>query len=429
MFCTLPKRQLQAEDKQVIETFGLPSEDISIRVVYDLGAVLPVWQALQPSHNLFLQTDYLMALQTHPAARLKFCYLVFYRKEVPIGISYNQIFYVDASESVQEKDTSEVQKRACLLDMMRRSVRGWFIRRSNFDLLVCGNILLTGQYGYHFPDMEQTEQVQLVQQSLDILPRILKEQLNQNITINFLKDYAVETAEPQNTTLKKAGYHGFTIQPCMRMAIRPHWQTFDNYIEDMHSKYRVRARRALKKGQEIEKRELNLEEIEAHIEDIYRLYKQIADGVGFNAFTLHERYFLALKQHLGERYRLVGYFLNGKMIAFYTAILNGKEMEAHFLGVDSATNHSHQTYLNILYDLVRMAIYYQKETLDFARTALEIKSSVGAVAQDMYCYMRHRNYFSSRLLQFLIDRFNPKENWQPRHPFKDSPEEVEAQAH
>jgi hypothetical protein len=191
----------------------------------------------------------------------------------------------------------------------------------------------------------------------------------------------------------------------------------------MNSKSRVRARRALKKGLEIEKRELSVAEIEANIEEIHRLYKLIADGVGFNAFTLHEHYFLALKQYLGEDFKLVGYFLNGKMIAFYTAIFSGEEMEAHFLGLDATTNHSHQTYLNILYDLVRMGIYHQKKVVDFARTALEIKSSVGAVAGDMYCFMRHRNRFSSRLLQFLVARFNPKENWQPRHPFKDAPEE------
>jgi hypothetical protein len=432
MFCTLPKRQVSlAQTTQAIETFALQQANYSIQVAYTLEAVADIWARLQPERNIFLQVDYLRALEMHPPARMKFCYVIFYKDNEPVGFSYNQIFYVDAAESVQDKKEveSEGSKRACFLHTLRRSVSNWVVRRSNFDLLVCGNILLTGAYGYYFGDaqhQEPTLQMQLVKESLNILPRILKEQINQNISINFVKDYPIEQSQVQTKSLQKDGYHPFMIQPCMRIELRPHWQTFDNYIDDMHSKYRVRARRALKKGQEIEKRELNVGEIEAHISEIYHLYKLIADGVGFNAFTLHERYFLALKQHLGDNFRLVGYFLDGKMIAFYTGILNGDEMEAHFLGVDASTNHSHQTYLNILYDLVRMGIYYQKKVVDFARTALEIKSSVGAVAHDMYCYMRHRNVFSSRLLQFLINRFNPKENWQPRHPFKDDVhEEVE----
>lgn len=429
MFCTLPLRQVQTSATAAqIETFALQEEGLSIQVSYDLEAIQEAWERLQPKDNIFLQSPYLLALQQFPPKQIKFCYLVFYKDNEPIGISYNQIFHLDASESVQDKDkAATTSKRACILDMLRRTVKSWVLRTSNFDLLVCGNILLTGEYGYYFGQNYSAEaQILWIEQSLDILPRILKAQINQNINLNFIKDYPVAKAAPQLAQFGKAGYHAFTIQPCMRIELRPHWLTFDNYIDDMHSKYRVRARRALKKGLEIEKRELSVEEIAANIEDIHRLYKLIADGVGFNAFTLHERYFLALKQYLGENFKLVGYFLNGKMIAFYTAIFSGEEMEAHFLGVDATTNHSHQTYLNILYDLVRMGIYHQKKVVDFARTALEIKSSVGAVAGDMYCFMRHRNRFSSRLLQFLIARFNPKENWQPRHPFKDSPEEVEA---
>ncbi len=430
MFCTLPKRRLADTDSETVETYCLSSGNYSMRVGYQLAPLRTLWDTLAPAHNLFLQSDYLLALETHPPAGMSFCYVVFYEDDKPVGISYNQIFYIDAAESIQRNDeaaaaananaNSAPARRACLLDAVRRSVRNWVIRRSRFELLIGGNILLTGAHGYYLPSLDAAAAMSLVRDSLDMLPQIIKEDTGRKISLNFLKDYPSDSAEALRPVLEKNSYYAFSLQPCMRMPLRPHWHTFDDYMNDMQSKHRTRLRRAQKKGQEIEKRELSVEEIEQNIETIHQLYRRVADGVGFNAFVLHERYFLALKQQLGERFRLVAYYLEGRMIAFYTAILNGEELEAHFLGFDASTNAEYQTYLNILFDLVRAGIYHGKKVVDFARTALEIKSSVGAQAQEMTCFLRHRNMLSNRLLQWLIHRFNPKEVWQERHPFKGS---------
>ena len=59
------------------------------------------------------------------------------------------------------------------------------------------------------------------------------------------------------------------------------------------------------------------------------------------------------------------------------------------------------------------------EIIDFARTALEIKSSVGAVPCDLSIYVRHRNRISGSMMKFIFDYLTPEEEWQPRSPFKD----------
>ncbi len=56
--------------------------------------------------------------------------------------------------------------------------------------------------------------------------------------------------------------------------------------------------------------------------------------------------------------------------------------------------------------------------IDFARTALEIKSSVGAVPCNLNMYMRHRNRLSSKVMKFVFDNFSQEEEWKPRSPFK-----------
>ncbi|MBK6950002.1 MAG: hypothetical protein IPH16_19740 [Haliscomenobacter sp.] len=58
----------------------------------------------------------------------------------------------------------------------------------------------------------------------------------------------------------------------------------------------------------------------------------------------------------------------------------------------------------------------------FARTALEIKSSVGAVARPARVYLAHVNPFLNCLLPYAVRLVEPKEEWTPRHPFREEGE-------
>ncbi|HRW74457.1 MAG TPA: GNAT family N-acetyltransferase, partial [Saprospiraceae bacterium] len=67
---------------------------------------------------------------------------------------------------------------------------------------------------------------------------------------------------------------------------------------------------------------------------------------------------------------------------------------------------------------VELAIQHRSTSLIFARTAEEIKSSVGAKAVNLTCYIRHRSSFTNRFIRPLLDYLNPVDDWVPRHPFK-----------
>lgn len=413
-------KQLINANQQNIEVYPLSKNaNYSIRVENSIKDIQEVWDTVAPKENLFLQSTYLQTLENFPPEKMSFKYIIFYKENRPIGIAYNQIFKLNIEESLQQSEEEEhTNKVNCIIRAFSNAAKKWFIKRAEFNLLICGNLLLTGEYGFHFnTPINDPQTASLIQEALDTLQGILdKEQTK--VSVHLLKDYKIETCDELKEQLKKETYHPFLMQPSMCMEIRPNWDSFDNYLGDMSSKYRVRAKRARKKGSAIVKKELSLDEIKAHEERIYELYKMIADGAGFNAFLLHKQYFTELKRDLGDRYKLTAYFIDNQIVAFYTSIFNYKEMDAHFLGVDGTYNREHQVYLNILYDLVNRAIEGGVARIDFARTALEIKSSVGAVSQDMLCFFKHRSTLSSKVLQLVFDSLNPKEEWQARSPFK-----------
>jgi len=200
----------------------------------------------------------------------------------------------------------------------------------------------------------------------------------------------------------------------------PKWKTFEDYLASMHSKYRVRAKKAIKTGLVLEKKSFTEEQIFENKETLYKLYQNVAEKSGFNLVNLNVNYLHALKKQFKDDFTLDAYFLDGKIIAFYTTLLNGHELEAHFLGFDQELSRKHKVYLNILYDIVKIGIARQVEKIVYARTALEIKSSVGARAHEMYCYMRHPNAFSNKFVAPILDYLKPDhEGWTPRQPFKD----------
>ena len=94
-------------------------------------------------------------------------------------------------------------------------------------------------------------------------------------------------------------------------------------------------------------------------------------------------------------------------------------MEASFIGFEHSYNATHQIYLSLLYEILNIGIKSRSKSINYGRTATEIKSSLGADAFDMYCYLRHTNIIFNALTPSLVDYLDKPETWQPRHPFLD----------
>ena len=93
-------------------------------------------------------------------------------------------------------------------------------------------------------------------------------------------------------------------------------------------------------------------------------------------------------------------------------------MDTYFLGYDAAIQKEKMLYLNMLYDMASYAIKKKFSHIIFARSAMEIKSSVGATAEEVYGIIRHTNPFINLFMSGLFNYFDPKIEWKERSPFK-----------
>ncbi|MEL6863213.1 MAG: GNAT family N-acetyltransferase [Bacteroidota bacterium] len=387
----------------------------SLEVYQSMANVPTAWEIAQPKDNIFLQRTYLSIMEKAPPKGMTLRYMLFYFKGKPIGLALCQIQYFKADQSL---NMEEDQKTPCFFSTFARFIRGLVASRVEFYTLACGNLLLTGEHGFYFKSnkISLAQQFELVENGMI---RLQKQMAKEGIMISaaLIKDM-YEDQRAHTTSLTEHSFNEFTIQPNMVMDLRPEWTCMDDYAAALYSKYRVRMRRARGKAKSLVLKELDLSMVEKSLSRLYELYNSIAENSGFNVVNLNERYLLELKRELPDRFKLFGYFDEGELVAFYTTIHNGHELEAHFLGFDRRYNRSNQIYLNILYDIINIGIERGVDRIIFARTAMAIKSSVGAIAKEMYCYMRHRNAFSNRFLHPILDYLKPNEDWEARHPFK-----------
>jgi len=202
------------------------------------------------------------------------------------------------------------------------------------------------------------------------------------------------------------------------MALDPQWKQFDDFLKAVKSKYRVKYKKVMKQAESLDYREMDLEMLEQYNDEMYALYEATAKRATFSLFYLHPKYFLGLKECFADKIRITGIFRDGEILGFYTYVINGEYGDAHFIGYDVERNFDYQIYFNILLGLIKKAIDTKVKFLNLSRTALEIKSSVGAEPHDMFIYLRHENGFINRIMPMILERLVPKPDWIQRSPFK-----------
>jgi predicted N-acyltransferase len=381
-------------------------KELSVQIEHSetIQPLLEAWAAVQPAGNYFLQTEYLQLLEDSPPRNVRPVYLLL-RSETgaPVGLVYTQIARFKAQESL--RDASEQP-------WLFRQLRRLFARRVQVEVAFIGNLLLTGSHGYHIPGAPRQEHAALLNHAV--------QHLMEHYPVHgaFIKDISPEQTQ-LGKGLRQEEYTECSFLPNMTLDFPEGWRNFSDYEDALSSKYRVRMRRAVRLLGDLQQRRLSAEEIRQHLPRLNELYRQVMERADFNLQELHPKYFEALAERLGNDFQLQAYFEGDKLVGFYTLIRNYKEQEAHFLGFELAYNHSHQLYLNMLFDMIRQSLDLGAHRLVFARTALEIKSSVGAVPEQLLCYIRARNRVPNQLIEPVLQLLrNDTAPWVQRKPFK-----------
>jgi predicted N-acyltransferase len=381
------------------------NSNFSFQIYSSVHHLPPNWDTLT-INNIFLSKDYLNLLEVSAPKNMTCHFIGLFSDSELVGIALSQFINLSDVSSFGERD-----------NCIKTKIRNIAFKNLSSNVLVIGNNMLTGQNGYSFSEkLPYKEGLLLLNQVATELQNEFKNKKS-NVHLTIFKDISETEIQLYNIPEFKS-YFRFTTQPNMVFHIRDSWNTFDNYTESISKKYRDQYKRTRKKADGISKRKLSLEEIKFYNTRIHELYMDVAKNAPFNTFYLPENHFTFFKKSLKDKFLFYGYFIEDNLVGFNTLIKNGDDIDTYFLGYDEKCQREKMLYLNMLYDMIGYSINKGYKQIIFARTALEIKSSVGAKAVTMYGLMKHSNPFINFFISKAFNYFEPKLEWQERNPFK-----------
>ncbi len=378
---------------------------LSIKIYSAVAALPEHWNDFAVA-NIFLSTAYLEVLEQSPPSNMICHFIGLFDKEELVGIALSQFLDLNKLESFGERD-----------QCIKNAVRNTILKNFCSHILIIGNNMLSGENALSFSEkIEKVDVLKALKTASEELKILLKNK-GLKVHISSFKDFH----ESALSTFHQAGFNSyfqFSAQPNMHFNIPSHWQTEQDYIDALSKKYRDQYKRARKKADGIEKRKMGLAAIIEHEETINNLYYHVAKNAHFNTFFLAKNHFRVFKEKLQQNFLFYGYFIDNKLIGFNTLIKNGSVMDTYFLGYDDNIQREKMLYLNMLYDMVAYSINKGFKEIIFARTALEIKSSIGAKPLQLYSFAKHSNPIADLAFEKAYRYLEPEVVWNERNPFK-----------
>jgi len=365
------------------------------------------WNVLDCTKNRYFHPKFLKAIEeNHP--EIQFFYtIIFDDLDKPKSIATIQV--IDVHLDAISSNMQTMKKIARKLHIFPKS--------KPLQLLICGNIFVSGEHGL-FIRHNRNKQTTIKEVAKAIL-QFVKTQPNLKIDAFLFKDFVNESLHITEK-LKDFNYHRFSVEPNMMLHLDSNWKSFDDYLQAMKTKFRVKARKALKLSKELKIIEVTSENIDAFLPKMIELYSKVATNAEFNLHDFNLNTYRTLVADFSELYILKTYWLQDKIVGFSSALKNGNTLDAHFVGIDYQLNKQYAVYQRMLYDYIDLAISEKFSAINFGRTASEIKSSVGAKPQDLTMYLRHKNSLPNKILKLFLQHVQPTPFHQ-KYPFKELP--------
>ncbi len=374
---------------------------IEIRIEKHFAAVESDWLEAIPKHNgnLYLSATYQRALAGVRGSQHSY-YAVFHRRGVPVGIGRFQLVQLDLGS----------------MPVTRNNFLGWLGLRIfklvcgvETRIVICGDPTVSGEHGFYFrPDIAEHARDGALAEA------IRRVEILSGTRVSLIKDFRSKV--PQG--LVERGFLPVETAPTMVIEIPQSWRRLGDYLNDLSSKYRHRAKSVMKKSSRLERRELSHQDILDQADRMTALHENVRSKAMFAIGPRGVSHLAALRLALGDQFPVVGYLLHGELVGYFAAIVAAGRIDAYCVGFDYASNRENAIYPRMLFDHLQLAIDRGVKRVVLGRTAQDTKSALGAVPQGLTCLVQHRHPVINWIGQVLLRRMAKLDSPLLHNPFR-----------
>lgn len=361
------------------------------------------WESLNIQNNTYFSVAFLRVFETSNP-KIAFKYIVIYDNLNAVGLANIQIISLSIDAILKNIKISKSVKR----------IFRFFLCNYPLKIMFCGNVFLSGEHGIILnQDIDKKKAFLVISKAIKKLSS-LKE--NRPLHAIFVKDFYQESLHITDHLLDY-NYMKMPVEPNMIFKLNSNWKTFEDYTDDLKSKYRVKVNKADKTSSGLTAKLFNEDDFKVYKEELQQLYENTISNADFNAQVLDLNTYIKLRALYKDNFIVQAYFYEDKLVGFLSALDNNNHLDAHFIGLDYELNKTYAIYPRILNDYVRIGIERQVSQINFGRTASEIKSTIGATPENLVCYTRHRHNVINKILKSFIGQVKIKD-FKQHEPFK-----------
>ena len=359
------------------------------------------WEALGCCDNLYYDPKFLKAFELGNDD-IEFNYIIVLKNKVPVAFANTQLVTISIDI---------ITKNVKISNRLKTFINNLFYKTEP-KILFCGNVFLSGEYGTFLKANEsKIETFKQIAKGIKKLSKTIKK-----THAIFVKDFLPESLSITNQLLD-FNYTPMQVEPNMMIHLKKEWDTFEDYKKHLKSKYRVKANRADALSEDLVTQFFEKQDIIRYKDELQLLYQNTIDNANFNAQVLNLNTYIYLKAAYPKYFIIKGYFIEGKLVGFLTAMKNQNNFDAHFIGINYSLNKTYAIYPRILNDYIRLGIQFGATQINLGRTASEIKSTLGAVPEVLTCYFKHKKYLINQMVKPFIKQVQIKD-YKQHQPFK-----------
>jgi hypothetical protein len=276
------------------------------------------------------------------------------------------------------------------------------------NIRVLGMVLSSGDHAFRFSDNLSKEEIHNAIDEAVYLRPLPDSNVPRSILV---KDHYSELPW-EDRFAGKSNWHpkwvDLEFDPVMEIDLKSDWKSFEDYSNALRKKSRTKIRKIFKSSEELVQRDLSLKEVISLSDELYDLYSKVYGRAGFQLGKLHKEDIISLKKHWGVDFPVIGYYFEGNLVGFQCGIVTHYTVEAFFVGFNEDENRVHAIYQRMLLEFVTQGIERGSSKISLGRTALDIKSSLGATPRRLSCHMRVNKPAIHFLLRVIAGASSPK---------------------
>ena len=347
------------------------------------------WDQLIAGRSVYMTSSYLKAMEGHPEVETRLA--------------------VWAATSSAGEDSARITGAVVFQRVLIESRApaghlklGWIMRRVNsilhpggrpltFSAWVAGQSLASGPHAHIFePGLTDLEAARRVDSAFRQLAQ------KSRASAWILKDQ-LPGAGLSLCKMRRRGWTELSFDPVMIVPLQSDWHGIEDWMDALRTKARSKVKSILHRSGGVDLEELDALQAEEMADVLYGLYCAVYDRASVVMGGLAPGDFARLKREHGQDFRLVAYRIEGRVVGFQCGLCstptagNTRTIEAYFVGFEPACNKEMGLYQRMLVEFVRWGIDRDASRVIMGRTALEIKSGIGALPIPLTLAVRFRH--------------------------------------